>query len=92
MGNCQFKTDNINEQQKQVIIQKNNFNFLYCIGKGGFGKVWKVQMKKNGQYYAMKEMAKARIISKRSVDSVLNERIILSELKNSFLVNMYYAF
>ena len=40
----------------------------------------------------MKEMAKARIISKRSVDSVLNERIILSELKNPFLVNMYYAY
>lgn len=40
----------------------------------------------------MKEMAKARIISKRSVDSVLNERIILSELKNQFLVNMYFAY
>ena len=65
---------------------------MYCIGKGGFGKVWKVTMRKNNQLYAMKEMAKARIISKRSVDSVLNERIILSELKNQFLVNMYYAF
>lgn len=92
MGNCQFKSDTINEQQKQIIIQKSNFTFLYCIGKGGFGKVWKVQMKKNSQYFAMKEMAKARIISKRSVDSVLNERIILSELKNAFIVNMYYAF
>lgn len=92
MGNCQFKSDTINEQQKQIIIQKSNFTFLYCIGKGGFGKVWKVQMKKNTQYFAMKEMAKARIISKRSVDSVLNERIILSELKNAFIVNMYYAF
>ena len=40
----------------------------------------------------MKEMAKARIISKRSVDSVINERIILSDLKNQFLVNMYFAF
>jgi hypothetical protein len=40
----------------------------------------------------MKEMAKARIISKRSVDSVLNERIILTEIKNAFIVNMYYAF
>lgn len=82
MGNCQFKTDNINDLHKQVIVQKNHFTFLYCIGKGGFGKVWKVVTKKNNQYYAMKEMAKARIISKRSVDSVLNERIILSELKN----------
>ena len=91
MGNCQFKTDNVNDQ-KTVIIQKTHFNFLYCIGKGGFGKVWKVVMKKNNQFFAMKEMAKARILSKRSVDSVLNERIILSELKNQFIVNMYYAF
>jgi hypothetical protein len=40
----------------------------------------------------MKEMAKARILTKRSVDSVINERIILSELKHPFLVNMYFAF
>jgi hypothetical protein len=40
----------------------------------------------------MKEMAKARIISKRSVDSVLNERIILSELHNPFIINMLYAY
>jgi serine/threonine protein kinase len=40
----------------------------------------------------MKEIAKARILTKRSVDSVINERIILSELKHPFLVNMYYAF
>lgn len=23
-------------------IEKSNFNYLYIIGKGGFGKVWKV--------------------------------------------------
>jgi serine/threonine protein kinase len=40
----------------------------------------------------MKEMAKARIISKRSVDSVLNERIILTELHNPYIINMLYAF
>jgi hypothetical protein len=40
----------------------------------------------------MKEMAKARILTKRSVDSVINERIILSELKHTFVVNMYYAY
>ena len=37
-------------------------------------------------------MAKARIIAKRSVDSVLNERIILSELHHKFIINMLYAF
>ena len=91
MGNCQFKTDNITDQ-KAVIISKAHYNFSHCVGKGGFGKVWKVTLKKNNQLYAMKEMAKARILTKRSVDSVINERVILSELKHPFLVNMYYAF
>ena len=27
-------------------LAKNNFNYQYCIGKGGFGKVWKVERKK----------------------------------------------
>jgi protein kinase A len=52
----------------------------------------------------MKEMSKARILAKRSVHSVINERDILTKIKNPyvlnpsnltlsrFLVNMYYAF
>jgi len=27
-------------------MSKNYFNFHFVIGKGGFGKVWKVQAKK----------------------------------------------
>jgi serine/threonine protein kinase len=50
------------------------------IGKGGFGKVWKVEKKKTQKLFAMKEMAKSRIIAKRSVNSVLNERKILSQI------------
>jgi serine/threonine protein kinase len=65
---------------------------MYCIGKGGFGKVWKVERKKTKQNYAMKEMSKARIITKRSIKSVMNERQILTQLHNPFIVNMYYAF
>jgi serine/threonine protein kinase len=40
----------------------------------------------------MKEMSKARIITKRSIKSVMNERQILTQLHNPFIVNMYYAF
>lgn len=40
----------------------------------------------------MKEMEKARIITKRSVVSVMNERKLLSILKHPFLINMHYAF
>jgi len=48
--------------------------FNYVIGKGGFGKVWKVESKKDRKLYAMKEMSKALIITKKSVNSVMNER------------------
>ena len=75
-----------------IALSKSAFTYQYCIGKGGFGKVWKVERKKNKQQYAMKEMSKARILTKRSLKSVMNERQILTQLNNPFIVNMYYAF
>ena len=75
-----------------IAVSKANFVYHFCIGKGGFGKVWRVELKKVKQYFAMKEMSKARIITKRSVKSVMNERQILEQLKHPFIVNMYYAF
>ena len=75
-----------------LALTKSSFTYQYCIGKGGFGKVWKVERKKTKQQYAMKEMSKARILTKRSLKSVMNERQILTQLNNPFIVNMYYAF
>jgi hypothetical protein len=40
-------------------VERNLFNYLYIIGKGGFGKVWKVEHKKTKNQYAMKEMLKS---------------------------------
>ena len=45
-------------------IDRNSFDFLSIIGKGGFGKVWRVRYKQNFQEFAMKEMSKAKIIEK----------------------------
>lgn len=73
-------------------ISKSSFNTVYLIGKGGFSKVWKVHMKKTGKAFAMKEMYKTKIIDKKSIHSVMNERRLLSELSHPFLVNMSYAF
>ena len=72
-------------------MRRKDFTFVQCIGKGGFGKVWQV-FKDDQHLYAMKEMSKARIIHKRSIKSVINERLILACLQNEHIVNMHYAF
>jgi serine/threonine protein kinase len=84
MGNChlkqEFDAENITGTFDScffitfIALTKSAFNYQYCIGKGGFGKVWKVERKKSKQQYAMKEMSKARILTKRSLKSVMNER------------------
>jgi protein kinase A len=66
----------------QGLISKNVFSYNYAIGKGGFGKVWKVERKKDKVLFAMKEMSKARVLAKRSVNSVLNERKVLLQLQH----------
>lgn len=71
MGNCTEKEKQ--DKQTSYTISKHTFNIINVIGKGGFGKVWKVQHKKNKEKFAMKEMQKAKIIAKRSVHSVMNE-------------------
>ena len=92
MGNCNFKTEyeNDNVACKSSLlpadafaeVTKNHFLFHYVIGRGGFGKVWKVEKKKEKKLFAMKEMHKGRIISKRSVNSVMNEKKFLTQLRH----------
>ena len=87
--------EQIQIQNTETIISslsKNSFKFMYVIGKGGFGKVWKVQYKKTKETYALKEMSKLKIIDKKSEKSINSEREFLSILNHPFIVNMHYAF
>lgn len=57
--------------------------------------MWKVQDKKSGQIYALKVMDKAKIITKKSVKAVLQERRILSRLMEGgaeFIGGMHGSF
>lgn len=53
--NHEYGIDDFDEAKlASDVIGKSSFKQFYVIGKGGFGKVWRVQMKKNGKIYAMK--------------------------------------
>merc|ERR1711976_730259 len=80
------------EVETENNVRKSHFQYEMVIGKGGFGKVWIVHQRKTKKYYALKEMHKAKIISKRSVHSVMNERTLLNQINHAFIVNMKYAF
>ena len=56
-SNKKLNKNKINEK-----VSKASFEYLQIIGKGGFGKVWKVYSRKFKTNYTMKEMSKSKII------------------------------
>ena len=58
-------------------INKSSFDYISVIGRGGFGKVWKVESKKNNKLYAMKEMSKVKIIDKRRKKYKIGKKSII---------------
>ena len=101
MGNDQYNSSysnssrynkNIPRQLSSIKLSKSLFDFLYVIGRGGFGKVWKVLLKGTSKNYALKEMSKLKIVLKRSEKSIQSERELLSNLYHPFIVNMISAF
>ena len=81
-----------NNQRFNSNLTRNDFEFVFIIGKGGFGKVWRVKYKKTNELYALKEMSKTKIIDKKSENSINGEREFLSFLHHPFIVNMHFAF
>lgn len=97
MGNKQQKPKKIFEIKKDNIqklekLTRNSFEFVSIIGRGGFGKVWKIYSKKYKKIFAMKEMSKAKIIDKRSEKSVKAERDLLEVMHHPFIINMHFSF
>ena len=108
MGTCDCNVKDIND----YLINDSNhlkladFHLLCPIGRGGFGRVWKVRLKRQfnlnisdirlqknkSRIFAMKEMSKAKISLKKSIKSVANERKFLEKFNYNLLCNMYYAF
>ena len=108
MGNCGCNIKEIDEKKlnANTKISLDDFLLLYPIGRGGFGRVWKVRLKREynskildirlqknkSRIFAMKEMSKAKVSYKKSIEGVSNERKFLEKFNYNLLCNMYYAF
>lgn len=97
MGQCvsQSPRKRWEKKSEQEFLSIDDFKLVKMIGRGGFSKVWKVEEKKSGQVYALKVMDKAKIITKKSVKAVLQERRILSRLMDGgaeFVGGMHGSF
>ena len=77
---------------KKYIVNRNHFDFLYVIGKGTFGKIWKVIYKKTKNEFALKEMSKVKIVFKNSLQNILFEKELLSKLRHKFMCNLIDSF
>lgn len=77
--------DKFERKMLTYAVHKGLYNFIKVVGKGGFGRVWKVELKKTRHVYAMKVMSKAKVLAKKSVQSVMNERHLLSNIDCAYL-------
>jgi len=83
------------QQQRFQFSQKlsiSDFELLKLVGKGSFGQVWQVSMKKNQEIYALKILKKKDLVARKQVDHTNTERRILANIDHPFLVSLRYAF
>jgi len=73
-------------------IKEDAFVKLKVIGRGSFGKVFKVQKKDTNEIFAMKVLDKAEVAQRNEIIHARSENSILRKLDCPFLVKMHYAF
>uniref|UniRef100_A0A914ZAP3 Protein kinase domain-containing protein n=1 Tax=Panagrolaimus superbus TaxID=310955 RepID=A0A914ZAP3_9BILA len=72
--------------------QLTDFSLVRSIGRGAFGKVCIVLHRDMKKHYALKYMAKRRLIQKSVAYNVLRELEVLQEISHPFIVNLWFTF
>lgn len=73
-------------------LAPSDFTPLKFLGKGSFGEVYLVKKKDSGQKYAMKILAKNKMIAEQLIRYAVTERNIISAINSPFIVSLYYSF
>lgn len=70
-----------------------DFDIIKPVSKGAFGSVFLAKKKTTGDYYAIKVLKKADMISKNQITNVKAERMILmKQAESPFVVKLYFTF
>jgi serine/threonine kinase 32 len=72
--------------------QLTDFTLVRAIGRGAFGKVCIVFHRGMKKHYALKYMAKRRLVMKSAAFNVLRELEMLRDLRHPFIVNLWFTF
>lgn len=79
--------DDVNNYEPKL----EDFKIVKVLDKGSFGKVFLVENKLNGKFYAMKRIRKDVLIEKKQIENTQNEKKILLDLDHPFLLGMSYV-
>lgn len=78
------------EQKNDISI--NDFILIKTISKGAYGKVILARKKNTKDLFAIKVLDKEKMIEKNVIQYVMNERDILTNVNNDFIVRGVYTF
>ena len=73
-------------------LTPEDFEALYLVGQGAFGKVFQVRKKDTGVLYAMKVMKKEVVIAKEQMEYTKQERDILTSITHPYVVKLRFSF
>ncbi|KLU88996.1 AGC/PKA protein kinase [Magnaporthiopsis poae ATCC 64411] len=93
----QQQQQQIPAQEQQVRVTKGkyslaDFEILRTLGTGSFGRVHLVQSRHNQRFYAVKVLKKAQVVKMKQVEHTNDERKMLGEVKNPFLITLWGTF
>lgn len=79
-------------QEQRVLPSMKDYIVMKPISKGAFGSVFLAKKKITGEYYAIKVLKKADMVSKKQVMNVKSERTILTQLDSPYIVKLFNTF
>lgn len=92
MGLCQSKVDVKPDQAALPKLELSQFRLIYQIGKGAFCKVLAVEHTQTNEILAMKFCLKERLLAKKAMNHIIQERHLLEDISSPFICNIKYSF